>query len=218
MRQEETARDQRAASGAAANLARSKSTPNPWNSEARRCDDDALVIWRQQCVRAIALVHEDTDDPETAHDTVDGARLMLEAIDAEQGKRSGQGSAWCRSIVAFRAKPSTTFGSRADLVRIFEQHVGVDLRRMGTTYRARCPWHNGVSSTSLTIWPDIGGWRCFGCGASGDAFTAWQLVYGCDFPTAARDVARFAGVNLPERRTANRPAARIVARGRRYAS
>ena len=204
MRQEEASRRESGANGATgASLTQREYTPaatprNPWSTDARHCDDDALALWRRDVEACIALADEDSGDLTQVAGTIAVANLMLEAIETEQRKRRRAGHQVPSLNRDFTRDALDDIRRQADLVRLFELHVGVDLRRMGTTFRANCPWHNGVSSTSLTVWPDIGGWRCFGCGASGDAFTLWQLAYGCDFVTAVRDVARFAGVSLPE--------------------
>lgn len=198
-----------------ANLANSKNTANPWNSVARACDDESLARWKQQAERGIALAYEGADDEVTALNTIDLFALLLEAIESEQGKRRRVGFTMQSIDRGFSRELLDEIRQEADIVRLFQEHVGVDLRRIGKTYRARCPWHDGASDTSLTVWPDIGGWRCWGCQSTGDAFTTWQLVYGCDFPTAVREVARFAGVTLSEKsphpsRTNNRVKVRVA--------
>ena len=42
-------------------------------------------------------------------------------------------------------------------------------------------------------------WTCLSCGASGNVFSLIQRANGCDFPTAKRTAAEWAGVDLGER-------------------
>ncbi|HHW42529.1 MAG TPA: hypothetical protein GXX25_01730 [Desulfotomaculum sp.] len=47
------------------------------------------------------------------------------------------------------------------------RRYGLELRRAGSRWVARCPFHDD-SNPSLVLFPD-GRWRCFGCQAHGDA-------------------------------------------------
>ncbi len=204
MKQEKAARWSRAASGAVVEtLQQGNSTPNPWNSAVRHCDEEMLALWGRDCEACIALAHLDTDDSAIAQNSIADARLMLDAIQSEQDKRRRAGFTMPAVDRGFSRDVLNDIRQRIDLVRLFEQHVVVDLRRSGSSYRALCPWHDD-RNPSLVLWPDDGHFRCFSCGASGDAFTAWQLVYCCDFPTAVRDVAHLASVSLPERSSSRR--------------
>ena len=53
---------------------------------------------------------------------------------------------------------------------------GIRLRRIGQTYRGRCPWHNGKTDTSLTVDDAKGLYYCHGCGKTGDAI-GWLRDY-----------------------------------------
>jgi len=46
---------------------------------------------------------------------------------------------------------------------------GVKLKKYGTTYRGRCPFHEGKTETSLLVDADAGKYHCFGCDMHGDA-------------------------------------------------
>jgi len=81
-----------------------------------------------------------------------------------------------------------------------EEIIGefVPLRRSGRSYQGKCPFHED-SSPSFSVVPGQG-YRCFGCGETGDVFTFVMKKLGLDFPEAVRWVAARAGVPLPERR------------------
>ena len=62
----------------------------------------------------------------------------------------------------------------ADLVALVRAR-GVELRRKGRSWQGRCPFHEDGKTPSLSISPDKGLWKCFGCGAGGDAIRFVEL-------------------------------------------
>ncbi len=86
---------------------------------------------------------------------------------------------------------------RTDLAELVGQYV--PLRRAGTRYVARCPFHE-AKTPSFSVSPDLGLYFCFGCKASGDAIRFYEQMEGCTFPEALRTLAERAGVEVPETR------------------
>jgi len=84
----------------------------------------------------------------------------------------------------------------ADLVGIIGEHV--ELKRTGADYRGPCPFHGGTHRNFAVI-PKKGMFYCFVCHEAGDVFTFFMKKLGMDYPTAVREVARRAGVPIPER-------------------
>ena len=84
----------------------------------------------------------------------------------------------------------------ADIVGIIGEHV--ELKRTGADYRAPCPFHGGTHRNFAVI-PRKGMFYCFVCHAGGDVFTFFMKKLGMDYPTAVREVARRAGITIPER-------------------
>jgi len=84
----------------------------------------------------------------------------------------------------------------ADIVGIIGEHV--ELKRTGADFRAPCPFHGGTHRNFAVI-PRKGMFYCFVCHAGGDVFTFFMKKLGMDYPTAVREVARQAGITIPER-------------------
>jgi len=84
----------------------------------------------------------------------------------------------------------------ADLVGIISEHV--ELKRTGADYRGPCPFHGGTHRNFAVV-PKKGMYHCFVCHESGDVFTFFMKRLGMDYPTAVREVARRAGITIPER-------------------
>jgi len=84
----------------------------------------------------------------------------------------------------------------ADIVGIIGEHV--ELKRTGADFRAPCPFHGGTHRNFAVI-PRKGMFYCFVCHAGGDVFTFFMKKLGMDYPTAVREVARRAGITIPER-------------------
>jgi len=71
-----------------------------------------------------------------------------------------------------------------------------ELRRRGhNSYFGRCPFHD-EKSPSFHVRPDEKVYHCFGCQASGDAFTFAMETEGLDFPGALEQLAARYGVTL----------------------
>jgi DNA primase len=83
--------------------------------------------------------------------------------------------------------------SRTDIVALIGQRVL--LRRTGRTWKGLCPFHDD-RNPSMQVDPDIGRYRCWACGAKGDAFDWVMATEGVEFGEALRMLAREAGVEL----------------------
>jgi len=83
---------------------------------------------------------------------------------------------------------------------------GIALRRTGHALVACCPFHC-EKTPSFTVSPSKNLYKCFGCGAGGDAFTFVQRIEGVDFMRARTILADLAGVPLDAERWDRRAAA-----------
>lgn len=83
---------------------------------------------------------------------------------------------------------------RVDIVDLVGRYV--DLRRSGMNYKGLCPFHR-ERSPSFNVNPARKGYKCFGCGAGGDAIRFVMELEGKSFPEAIRKLAEMYGVHLP---------------------
>ena len=85
--------------------------------------------------------------------------------------------------------------AQTDIVELINGMV--PLRRSGSQFRANCPFHN-EKTPSFYVTPHMQRYKCFGCGASGDAI-GWMTNYqNLPFPDAVRELAKRAGVPIIE--------------------
>jgi DNA primase len=85
----------------------------------------------------------------------------------------------------------------ADIVRVISEHV--PLRKMGTSWKGLCPFHQ-EKSPSFNVRSEPAVFHCFGCGEGGDVFKFLMLHERISFPEAAETLARRFGVPVPESR------------------
>ena len=62
---------------------------------------------------------------------------------------------------------------------------GIELRRSGSHFSGRCPFHADGGRPNLAVFPRSGRWVCFRCDARGDAIAFVQRVDGLSFREAA---------------------------------
>lgn len=83
----------------------------------------------------------------------------------------------------------------ADIVEVVEDYV--KLKRSGRSWKGLCPFHD-EKTPSFHVTPDLGIYKCFGCGESGDVFNFVMEMEGVGFTEALRSLADRYGVSLPE--------------------
>lgn len=84
---------------------------------------------------------------------------------------------------------------RTDLVQLVGRRVR--LARRGRAFWGLCPFHR-EKSASFKVENERRNYKCFGCGAGGDAFRWIMETEGLNFPEAVERLARDAGVDLPK--------------------
>ncbi|HEX7954121.1 MAG TPA: DNA primase, partial [Burkholderiales bacterium] len=85
--------------------------------------------------------------------------------------------------------------NRVDIVDVVESYV--PLKRSGSNYAARCPFHS-EKSPSFTVSPTKQFYHCFGCGAHGTAVGFLMEYGGMGFVDAVKDLAQGIGMKVPE--------------------
>ena len=84
---------------------------------------------------------------------------------------------------------------RTDLVALIGRKV--DLRKAGTLFKGRCPFHD-ERSPSFTVSPVRRTYHCFGCGKNGNAISFLMEHGGMTFVEAVKDLAQQYGLQVPE--------------------
>lgn len=84
---------------------------------------------------------------------------------------------------------------RVDIVDIVGRYV--ELRRAGRNFKGLCPFHQ-ERTPSFNVNPDRKGYKCFGCGAGGDAIRFVMEIEGKSFPEAVRKLAELVGIEMPQ--------------------
>ncbi len=82
---------------------------------------------------------------------------------------------------------------RTDIVALVARSV--ELKRAGRSFKGLCPFH-GERTPSFMVSPERRRFKCFGCGAGGDAIAFAMRQGGLGFVEAARSLATQAGVRL----------------------
>ena len=85
-----------------------------------------------------------------------------------------------------------------DAMRV-EEVVGdfVALKRKGPRYLGLCPFHN-EKTPSFNVSPNLGIYKCFGCGEAGDAITFLEKHEHLSYVEAIRWLAKRYAIDLPE--------------------
>jgi DNA primase len=84
---------------------------------------------------------------------------------------------------------------RTDIVQVVGEYV--TLKRSGVNHKGLCPFHQ-EKSPSFNVNAQKQFFHCFGCGKSGDVFSFVGELEGKSFIEVARELARRAGIELPE--------------------
>src|SRR5258706_869976 len=85
--------------------------------------------------------------------------------------------------------------ARTDIVQLVGRRV--KLARKGRVFWGCCPFHN-ERTPSFKVETERRNYKCFGCGAGGDAFRWVMETEGLSFPEAVERLAGEAGVELPK--------------------
>ncbi len=83
--------------------------------------------------------------------------------------------------------------ARVDIAALIGSYV--PLKKRGNDLVGLCPFH-AEKTPSFHVHPDRGFFKCFGCGAGGDAITFVQKSENLDFAEAVRALASKAGIEL----------------------
>src|SRR6185503_1085503 len=82
---------------------------------------------------------------------------------------------------------------RVDLVALIGRHV--ELKKAGRSWKGCCPFHQ-EKTPSFNVTPEMHIYKCFGCGAGGDAISFVQRYFGKTFVDAVKDLAKELGIDI----------------------
>ena len=85
--------------------------------------------------------------------------------------------------------------SRTDIVQVIGRYV--KLQHKGSNWMACCPFHK-EKTPSFSVNPQLGIYKCFGCGAGGDALSFIMNTKGIEFIDLIKDLAAKFGLEMPE--------------------
>lgn len=85
---------------------------------------------------------------------------------------------------------------KIDIVDLVSGYI--EIKKAGRNYKGVCPFH-AEKTPSLMVSPELGIYKCFGCGEGGDIFNFHQKIEGLDFSQSLEQLAERAGVKLPEK-------------------
>lgn len=92
--------------------------------------------------------------------------------------------------------------STIDILTVVRERV--ELRRSGTRWTGRCPFHNEKTG-SFGVTPSMQIFKCFGCGAGGNVIDFVMRYDGMTFWEACKYLAERHGIPLPARSPDNDP-------------
>jgi DNA primase len=84
---------------------------------------------------------------------------------------------------------------RADILEVVQDFLS--LKKKGQNYWACCPFHN-EKSPSFSVAPAKGIYKCFGCGAAGDAVKFVMDIEGLSYPEALKYLANKYNIEIEE--------------------
>lgn len=85
--------------------------------------------------------------------------------------------------------------TRVDIVDVVGRSV--KLKKAGANYQGLCPFHN-EKTPSFSVSPTKQFYHCFGCGAHGSSINFLMEHFGMGFVEAVHELARDAGLTVPE--------------------
>ena len=84
--------------------------------------------------------------------------------------------------------------NQIDIVDIISEDVV--LKKKGRIYWGLCPFH-GEKTPSFSVTPELGIFKCFGCGEGGDAISFLMKINNQSFNDVIKDLAQQFNIELP---------------------
>lgn len=84
---------------------------------------------------------------------------------------------------------------RVNITDVVSEYVS--LKKVGANHKGICPFHS-EKTPSFTVNEGKQIFYCFGCGAGGNVITFLMKASGMTFPDTVTELAKRAGVTIPE--------------------
>ena len=84
---------------------------------------------------------------------------------------------------------------RLDIVDVVSEQVV--LKKSGNHYWGLCPFHK-EKTPSFSVNPQLGIYKCFGCGAGGDALSFIMKTKNIEFMDLIKELAQEFGLEMPK--------------------
>lgn len=97
------------------------------------------------------------------------------------------------------------YGLKKDIVEVISKYV--DLKRNGSSYAGRCPFHHTNTFDAFRISPKLQIFKCFNCGVQGDAISFIMKIERVSFNEALKilEINEFKPIKKKKERTASKP-------------
>lgn len=170
--------------------------------------------WRTDAEWLLMLADAESEEypANITENSLVNALAIIAAVDAELAWRKRKNIAHPADNPRWDTAFLSDLKQRVSIESMVAQTV--DLRPSGARLKALCPFHSD-KSPSLVVYPDDGGFYCFGCGAHGDVFTWAMFVNRMSFSEAVHLLAAYAGVDMPTATTPTITRRRVVQIGGR---
>lgn len=173
-------------------------TPNPYRDAATAAILAEAECWRWDRLEMLAGIEAGDDDPAlpagVAFCDLRIGQAAAELARRQRLARRPDAPRWPDRWPDLKAEAADLKRS-VSVAEFAGRYLGADLRPQGRRMVGRCPLpDHDDGSPSFVVYPDAGGWYCFGCHRGGDVFTLAMIAHGTErFGDAVAILREWAG-------------------------